>query len=961
MKKQRFIYCLLYFVFYSSFAQTQISEGENTISAFDTPVYYIVENDNTLLRFDKANNYLTVGIERSGEWIEHSSYYSYSDDSTRELLVMKGDLVGVDMSKWGPGAITHFDMSTLLLTDLCGRTADNPQILLPGENIIKFCNTYFSYTFPSDGTVSFDFLMQDEGNYKYFHQFGYEVYEIPVFTTIEDLKNYSQYLTIDQSVYQTINPRSKDKISGKTGQTLYFKLTNTPVIYNQPQGYYQLYHKPLPEILKLSFSAEMQQAGSNTQNAIPLRIGTNRIQALVRSDKTFYGYEDQHESYYRAYLKYTADRDTAIVLMNMDKYEYASLRFLGVSSAPAYDKDGELIGKIIGDRIDVSKDSTYYLLFTSQLNPDHTNTDIGNQQFTIEIAYKAAPLEMDYCNIPVVELEAEHSYNYDLTGTHAALYSYSAPKDGYLLINFSNGSELLYSYKDCSSFQNTPLNSLNHFNSAYPIKMHANDTLNLMFTNKNTGSFSVNISNNLFFKDVEINSARAVVVDDVKGTISGEILQSSDIRNVLFSAKLPSGGISYSIDSSETTYHNIYTYLDFSTGSHTITLENAFGEQKTYTLIFTQAEPSSEAKIHSIQINNQIGETVQIADTFKITIPTEDYWHIRIDNSSGSSVDGANYIETLLEDGVFGSDSVIYCPIQVTSEDKSTLSTYYLRLSILGLDGHNWQNAIEVYNGINENENWKDHTCFYYVPLETSVIRIQNPLIDPGSKIDDVEIIFHLSSSDDEKVYDFDEKGMVSIKVTANDTVYFFSYDKISSFEIEQPLGNELHSGTDILGINVVKNRNERIYFRNETVQIDTLTHTVNIFVDYGMAKYRNCLDVDFELSPWARLHYKGKEIEYFSNVNFWNTVTVTVIAENGDKQVWGINVRPHLPNTEKLIKQFVLPDQLSNSIIDSANNTVRIFVDPNADISNVAPFFMISENASLFSKGIKQNSYHTK
>ncbi len=191
-------------------------------------------------------------------------------------------------------------------------------------------------------------------------------------------------------------------------------------------------------------------------------------------------------------------------------------------------------------------------------------------------------------------------------------------------------------------------------------------------------------------------------------------------------------------------------------------------------------------------------------------------------------------------------------------------------------------------------------------------------------------------SSDDSDIATIDQNGLLtglsngSVTITATSV----SDPDISGTITVEITGGTLQSGTDILSFALpVQN----------SASIDTANHivTVNVFEGTDLNTAPQVLTV----SPGASF---GPAISVAQD--FSASVEYSVTAENGDLQVWVVNVTVSPPNTndENDIVAFSIPGQVGNSTIDVTNATVGISVPSGTDL-NVAPSeVLISVGAGL-------------
>lgn len=899
MKMKFYLMMLAAFLMLNLQAQTPISLGLNTGS--NATFYYKVQNNNTAFVVSTCE-YLPDGDEYSIRiWREGKKIQSYSAyECAGEGFAQKGDSVVIRFEENDP---FYFDFTTRVLTELSGRTPDKPKTLVPGSNVVAFPFTYFEYTFPSDGTISLWFETDEADEF------------IPIVTSRAAIAKYGEeYFDLESEIYQLVSPFGEQKISGKKGTTIYFTSGNMVA----------------PFTIKTLFSSALQPAGNNRAMPFTVNVGANTV-------PTFVLYQVDFEYGNIAYLKYTAQYDTGLFILGES---FSLTDGLEVEVVMGQKNGGDYI---IGTKLNVSKDSTYFFGIFRE-----SATKAAPVQLNIEYTARFTPEgSSDFCSLPVTSVTAGNTYTPNFTGNEWQLYSFTAPYNGYFKLNFANNPQgWFYPYDQCSDTE------MNSHSGSYP--MTAGQKLNIALSkesHEDDSSFSITYTNGLGLYDVSISSASSFTVDTVNGTISGEILKSRDFSSVYLNARAFSDDVTFSISGKETGTGYINEGFNLSTGSKTFSLKNSFGASKTYTLNFTQAAAQyTEAVITNISIEKQIGATVKDADTFRITIPAEEYLYISFESSKGSNVDKYNVYQ-LLEGGKFGTDSVIYGTVKVTSEDGNTTKNYKIRLSVKGLEGSSWEKAITAQLGVNTNAQWTSNKHFTFTPAATGIYRIQN--LNMGSWLYyDVLTEGQEEISTESEWIDGDE--FMSFNLTANQPILFYFLYDVTSFEITKPALSELSASKKITEMYP--------HVDKESVTIDTLANEVNVVVEYGLGQYINSMDMYFELSQGAKLEYGGKILDdRFSDADFTSTVIAKVIAENGTFVLWKIKVSEALPKTEKAILAFVLPGQVGDAIVDKQNKTISLTVASGTSITSVAPLFLISEKAKIYYGNTLQYSNSSK
>ena len=125
-----------------------------------------------------------------------------------------------------------------------------------------------------------------------------------------------------------------------------------------------------------------------------------------------------------------------------------------------------------------------------------------------------------------------------------------------------------------------------------------------------------------------------------------------------------------------------------------------------------------------------------------------------------------------------------------------------------------------------------------------------------------------------------------------------------------------------------------------ETV-IDDVEHTVELEVSTGTNV--TALVPTIEISDLATIFPESGVSQ-----DFTNPVEYTVIAENGDEQVWMVTVSVQ-PSSENDIISFSIPEQIGETVIDDVEHTVQLYIPAGSNITTLIPTIGISENATIF------------
>ncbi len=125
-----------------------------------------------------------------------------------------------------------------------------------------------------------------------------------------------------------------------------------------------------------------------------------------------------------------------------------------------------------------------------------------------------------------------------------------------------------------------------------------------------------------------------------------------------------------------------------------------------------------------------------------------------------------------------------------------------------------------------------------------------------------------------------------------------------------------------------------------ETV-IDDVEHTVELEVPIGTDI--TALVPEIEISGNATIFPESGTPQ-----DFTDPVEYTVIAENGDEQVWIVTVSIYFSSENDIIS-FSIPEQVGETVIDDVEHTVELEVPTETDITALVPEIEISENATIF------------
>ena len=114
---------------------------------------------------------------------------------------------------------------------------------------------------------------------------------------------------------------------------------------------------------------------------------------------------------------------------------------------------------------------------------------------------------------------------------------------------------------------------------------------------------------------------------------------------------------------------------------------------------------------------------------------------------------------------------------------------------------------------------------------------------------------------------------------------------------------------------------------------------------------------IAFEVSPGAKLVLSGTNLtSKVSKLNFANPVTVTVVAADGTKKDYIINLE--LPKSnQKIVVFFKSMNPYSEGKIDTLKKEIHITVPYGTLVSQIQPVFMVSEGAKVMIGNVQQNS----
>ncbi|MBT9187717.1 PKD domain-containing protein, partial [Zobellia russellii] len=124
---------------------------------------------------------------------------------------------------------------------------------------------------------------------------------------------------------------------------------------------------------------------------------------------------------------------------------------------------------------------------------------------------------------------------------------------------------------------------------------------------------------------------------------------------------------------------------------------------------------------------------------------------------------------------------------------------------------------------------------------------------------------------------------------------------------------------------------------------LDNVNHTATITVPFG---------TDLLVAPTNLVVSTGASVSPLGNVerDFSNPVNYTVMAENGDSQVWQVivNVEADTRSNENDITQFTLSPISGDAILDNVNHTATITVPFGTDLLVAPTNLVVSTGASV-------------
>ncbi|WP_289039260.1 Ig-like domain-containing protein, partial [uncultured Zobellia sp.] len=124
---------------------------------------------------------------------------------------------------------------------------------------------------------------------------------------------------------------------------------------------------------------------------------------------------------------------------------------------------------------------------------------------------------------------------------------------------------------------------------------------------------------------------------------------------------------------------------------------------------------------------------------------------------------------------------------------------------------------------------------------------------------------------------------------------------------------------------------------------LDNVNHTATITVPFG---------TDLFVAPTNLVVSTGASVSPLGNVerDFSNPVNYTVMAENGDSQVWQVivNVEADTRSNENDITQFTLSPTSGDAILDNVNHTATITVPFGTDLLVAPTNLVVSTGASV-------------
>ena len=134
---------------------------------------------------------------------------------------------------------------------------------------------------------------------------------------------------------------------------------------------------------------------------------------------------------------------------------------------------------------------------------------------------------------------------------------------------------------------------------------------------------------------------------------------------------------------------------------------------------------------------------------------------------------------------------------------------------------------------------------------------------------------------------------------------------------------------------------------------LNTVNHTITVSVPFGTNL--NTAPIAFAISPDASVNPLGT-----SQQNFANPVQYTVTAENGDEQVWTVNVTVDAPvgSADNDITAFALPGQNGLPVFDNMAHTIAVSVPFGTNLNTAPIAFSLSPDASVSPLGTSQQNF---
>ena len=129
------------------------------------------------------------------------------------------------------------------------------------------------------------------------------------------------------------------------------------------------------------------------------------------------------------------------------------------------------------------------------------------------------------------------------------------------------------------------------------------------------------------------------------------------------------------------------------------------------------------------------------------------------------------------------------------------------------------------------------------------------------------------------------------------------------------------------------------------------------IYVTVPLGSDQSNLTASFVLSNFAFAQVnENNQLSGISTNDFSNPVIYKIIAENGTSKEYTVMITEVLSG-EKDILSFTIANQIGESIIDNANNTVNITMPSGSDLSNLIPEIEVSPGAAISpASGVAQN-----